>query len=210
MGGQAVASRRDEELRRRLERAAEIRAGGVAQSPEEAEELAREEELNRKRRGVESARRADYLVRDAIARGEFDHLKYAGKPIPNLDNVNDPDWWLKGLIEREQLTGIGPEALVLRVEDERLDDTLDALHTEQQVRDAVDSFNRRIIEARRQLLGGPPVITKTRDTEGEVRRWHARRAEAAARAARDAEAAAPVERRPWWRRRGGRGDGPRQ
>jgi hypothetical protein len=200
--------RREEELRARLERAAEIRAGGVAQSPEEAAEIEREDELNRRRREVDSARRADYLIRDAMARGEFDHLEYAGKPIPNLDNVTDPDWWLKGLIEREQLTGIGPEALVLRVEDAHFEETLDALHTEQQVRDAVASFNRRIIEARRQLLGGPPVITRTRDADLEARRWHERRAVAAA--LDHDEAAVPEERRPWWRRLGGPGGRRRQ
>jgi hypothetical protein len=189
-----------DELRRRLEHAAELRAGGVAKSPEEAEELAREDELNRKRRQVDSARRADYLIRDAMARGEFDHLEYAGKPIPNLDNVNDPDWWIKGLIQREQLTGLGPEALVLRVEDARLEETLDALATEQQVRDALASFNRRIVEARRQLLGGPPVVTKLRDVEAEIAAWHGRRAAAAA--ARAAEEAHDDAARPpsFWRR----------
>ncbi|MDQ4490601.1 DUF1992 domain-containing protein [Sinomonas sp. ASV486] len=197
-------SRRGEELRRRLEHAAELRAGGVAQGPEEAEEIAREDELKRRRRQVDSARRADYLIRDAMARGEFDHLEYAGKPIPNLDNANDPDWWIKGLIQREQLTGLGPEALVLRVEDERLEATLDALHTEGQVRESLEAFNRRVIEARRQLLGGPPVITKTRDIEAEVRAWHERRTVAAAARAEE-EAHDDAARPPsFWRRLVGR------
>lgn len=203
-----MGGRGEEELRRRIERAAELRAGRIAHTPEEAEELEREDELNRKRREIDAARRADYLVRDAMARGEFDHLKYAGKPIPNLDNVNDPDWWLKGLIQREQLTGLGPEALVLRVEDDRLESTLDALYTEQQVRDSLKGFNRRIIEARRQLLGGPPVITRPRDVEREVALWHERRAAAEA-AARALEQADDGARRPppFWRRWFGRGAG---
>lgn len=203
-----MGSRREEELRRRLEHAAELRAGGAVQSPEEAEEVAREDELNRKRRQIDSARRADYLIRDAMARGEFDHLKYAGKPIPNLDNANDPDWWLKGLIQREQLTGLGPEALVLRVEDSRLEATLDALHTERQVRESLEAFNKRVVEARRQLLGGPPVITKTRDVEAEVRAWHERRMAAeATRAAENAHNDEDGARLPpFWRRWfGGRG-----
>ena len=203
-----MGGRGEEELRRRMERAAELRAGRLAQSPEEAEEIERDDELNRRRREVDPARRADYLLRDAIARGEFDHLKYAGKPIPNLDNVNDPDWWLKGLIQREQLTGLGPEALVLRVEDARLESTLDALYTEQQVRDSLEAFNRRVIEARRQLLGGPPVITKTRDVEREVALWHERRAaaEAAARALEQADDG-DDRRPPFWRRWFGRATG---
>ncbi|WP_460990355.1 DnaJ family domain-containing protein [Sinomonas soli] len=202
-----MGGRGEEELRRRMERAAELRAGRIAHTPEEAEEIEREDELNRRRREVDPARRADYLLRDAIARGEFDHLQYAGKPIPNLDNVNDPDWWLKGLIQREQLTGLGPEALVLRVEDARLESTLDALYTEQQVRDSLEAFNRRIIEARRQLLGGPPVITKTRDVDREVALWHERRAaEAAAHAADEADDAGNRPP-PAWRRWFGRGRG---
>ena len=196
-----MGSRDEEEQRERLERLAGLRAGGRAQSPEEAEELAREDELNRRRREVDSARRADYLIREAMARGEFDHLEYAGKPIPNLDNVNDPDWWIKGLIQREQLTGLGPEALLLRVEDRRLADTLDALPTEKQVREAVESFNRRVIEARRQLLGGPPVVTRTRDLESEVLAWRARRVAAAAAARAESEAQdAGTGLPPRWRR----------
>ena len=42
-------------------------------------------------------------------------------------------------------------------------------------RDAVEAFNRRIVEARRQLRGGPPVITPTRDIDTETRRWRERR-----------------------------------
>ncbi|GAB4099676.1 DUF1992 domain-containing protein [Sinomonas halotolerans] len=192
----------DDERRRRLERAASLRAAGAPLRPEEAAELEREDELNARRREVDPVRRADYLIRDAMARGDFDNLSYAGKPIPGLENVNDPDWWIKGLIEREQLTGIGPEALVLRTEDARMEATLDALHTELQVREALEAFNRRVIEARRQLLGGPPVVTRLRDVEEEVRAWRARRAarEAAAAAAEDDdEAAAREGRRPWWR-----------
>ncbi|MFD1212107.1 DUF1992 domain-containing protein [Arthrobacter sp. GCM10027362] len=185
--------RANDEYERRLERAAELRAFGAGGGDEPGDE-----ETRRKMRQVDNAARADYLIRDAIARGEFDNLKYAGKPIPGLGEKYDPDWWIKGLIQRENLTGLGPKAILLRKEDAELDDQLDALYTEKQVRETVEDFNARVIDARRQLLGGPPVITKTRDVDGEVARWQERRA---ARAA----AAAPAEpepetRRSWWRR----------
>ena len=34
-------------------------------------------------------------IRDAIARGEFDKLPSAGRPIPDLDRQYDPAWWAR-------------------------------------------------------------------------------------------------------------------
>ena len=173
MGGRGA-----EAYKKRLEQAARLKAAGT---PENAgyklpEGLggAEEDELEAKRRKVSAADKADYLIRDAMNRGDFDNLRYAGKPIPGLDDP-DPDWWLKRLIKRENISGLGPPALLLRVEDEEFDARLDRLPSERQVRDAVADFNTRVIEARRQLLGGPPVVTKLRDEEAEVRGWRQRR-----------------------------------
>ncbi len=133
-------------------------------------------------------------IQQAIRRGEFDDLPGAGKPIPGLGESHDPDWWIRRKIESEKLTGLGPPALMLRVEDRELDSKLDELHHEHDVREALEDFNRRVIEARRQLLGGPPVVTPTRDVDAEVRAWRDRRAARAAQAqaeeddARDAAA----------------------
>jgi hypothetical protein len=149
---------------------------------------------------------ADELVRQAMARGEFDDLPLTGKPIPGLTGRHDPDWWLKAFIEREQITGVLPEALQLRKDDGELDDRLDREHLEEPVRRIVEEFNARIVAARRQLLGGPPVVTPTRDVEVEVTRWRDRRRAraSAARAADDADAAARLTARDrrgrWWRR----------
>lgn len=116
----------------------------------------------------------DVLVDQAIARGEFDHLPLAGKPLPNLGR-HDPDWWLKAYVERERITGVLPEALQLRADAERLHDRLDKMRSEARVREALTEFNRRIVDARRQLLGGPPVVTPLRDVEAEVAAWRDRR-----------------------------------
>ncbi len=99
----------------------------------------------------------------------------AGKPLPHLGRPSDPDWWIKGLIERENITGIAPAPFLLRKEDAVLDQLLDAQRSEREVRTTVEDFNRRVIEARRQLLGGPPVVTPTRDVDTEVARWRSRR-----------------------------------
>src|SRR5690606_20219089 len=107
----------------------------------------------------------------AIRRGEFDDLPGAGKPIEGLGTHHDPDWWIRRKIERENLSGLGPPALMLRVEDRELDDELDRLGREDDVRTVLEDFNRRVIEARRQLLGGPFVITETRDVDAEIAAW---------------------------------------
>ncbi len=190
---------RDRGARRRLERAAELRAARYSGrlTPEETAAAAADDELQEKRRKVDSASRADYLVRDAMAHGKFDNLKYAGKPIPGLGDSYDPDWWVKGLIQREHLSGLGPEAILLRSEDAGLDAVLDEQSTEERVRAVLEDFNARVVNARRQLQGGPPVITKTREVAVELDRWRARRAAAAA--AQPPPEPPPAS--PWWRRR---------
>lgn len=144
----------------------------------------------------------DQQIRAAMERGEFDDLPGRGKPLGDLGSPYDRDWWLKKLIEREHITGVLPPALQLRKEDAELDGVLDRETSEQSVRRTVEDFNRRVVEARRQLQGGPPVVTPTRDLDVEVTRWRERRAlrrQQAAEAARVA-ADAPAPRR-WWRRR---------
>ena len=157
----------------------------------------------RDRRLEYQARWVDLQVQRAIERGEFDNLPGTGKPIPDLDTTHDPDWWLKRFIEREQITGVLPPALSLRVEDAKLNDILDAQSSERRVRELLDDFNARIVSARRQLQGGPPVITPTRDVDAEVAAWRLRR-----QARRDQERPphSGTRRSPgrpnrrWWRR----------
>lgn len=158
----------------------------------------------REKRLANQAQWVELQVQQAMRRGDFDNLPGAGKPIPDLDAPHDPDWWLKRLIERERITGVLPPALALRTEDARMDQTLDHETTADGVRRVVDDFNARIIEARRQLQGGPPVITPLRDIDHEIARWNERRAARVARQKavmeqirRDEAASTPP---PWWRR----------
>lgn len=141
------------------------------------------------------------MVQLAIRRGEFDDLPGAGKPLDGLGTHHDPDWWIRRKIENENLSGLGPPALTLRVEDRELDAELDQLGREEDVRGVLEDFNRRVIGARRQLLGGPPVVTQPRDVDAEVVAWRARRAarQADARAETPADAE-PRRGRRWWRR----------
>ena len=122
--------------------------------------------------------RAQYVeiqVQQAMRRGDFDDLPGAGKPIADLHEAYDPNWWIRRKIERERLTGLGPPALTLRTENAALDAQLDALASERQVREVLDDFNSRVVAARRQLQGGPPVVTPTRDVDATVAAWRERR-----------------------------------
>ena len=160
-----------------------------------------EEESAAAKRLEQQALWVDLQVRRAIERGDFDDLPGAGKPL-RLPDRHDPDWWVKQLVEREKITGIAPPAIGLRKEDQELDDVLDREPNEDGVRRVVEDFNRRVVDARRQLTGGPPVVTRTRDPEDEVLAWRARIAARRERNRQLAEAAAPPPqaRRRWWRK----------
>ena len=116
----------------------------------------------------------EIAIQQAMRRGDFDGLPGAGQPLADPSAVRDPDWWIRRKIQREGLTGLAPPALTLRTEDAGLNDRLDALTTEVAVREVIVAFNTRVREARRQLLGGPPVVTSPRDVEAEIAAWRQR------------------------------------
>ena len=109
----------------------------------------------------------DRQIREAQERGEFDDLPGAGKPLEGLGTDPDPDWWVKRLVEREQISVL-PPALELRKEDAELELRLDRITAESEVREELEGFNARVRRARMQLLGGPPVITPERDVETDL------------------------------------------
>jgi hypothetical protein len=185
-----------------LDRALEARSAGEV-VPAEANDASAEPEpaVSAAPTAVDRAAYVETAIQQAIRRGEFDNLPGAGKPLPGLNGRHDPDWWIRRKIESEQLTGLGPPALTLRTEDAVLDDRLDGMHREQDVRAAIDDFNLRVKEARRQLLGGPPVVTRLRDPDSTVRAWRERRLERARRAAEEQERQRDEARGLGWRER---------
>lgn len=136
-------------------------------------------------------------LRVAMERGDFDDLPGAGKPIEGLGDSHDPDWWLKRLVEREKIAVL-PFSVQLRHEDAALDERLDAIAFEEEVRRVVVDFNERVVAARYRAPEGPPLVTMPRDVDETVAAWAQRRAER--RAARAAAAPAPEPRRRWWQR----------
>ncbi len=200
---------REIEEERRLRRARITAATGQAPEPEPTEvDTEPDDEDAAAQRMEQRTLWVEMQVRKAMERGDFDDLPGAGKPIKGLGSTHDPDWWVKNLVERERITGVLPPALALRKEDAELDSTLDRETTEDGVRRVVGEFNRRVVEARRQLQGGPPVITPTRDDEAEVAAWRSRRDQRREAQRRGLEAPAasdvPPRRqapgRRWWHR----------
>ena len=144
-------------------------------------------------------------IREAQERGEFDDLPGAGKPLKDLGDTDDPMWWLRRFVEREQLdlTAALPPALQLRKEAAAFPGSLADLRTEEAVREVLEDFNRRV---RRDRLrppdpGMPQLLAPTVDVEELVEQWRELRA-----ASHPAVVDPPVTtgearpRRRWWRR----------
>ncbi|MDR7253420.1 hypothetical protein J2X46_002405 [Nocardioides sp. BE266] len=170
---------------------------------ESVREVERDERTGRSAAAARIQQQASWVdlqVRQAMERGEFDNLPGEGKPIEDLGVEHDPDWWLKKLVERENIALL-PPAIALRKEDAELDARLDAIPAESEVRRELADFNRRVVETRRQLQGGPPVVTPTRDVDDEVAAWRDRRTALieAQRAARAVRPPSP-QKRSWWYR----------
>lgn len=199
----SARDRKRHEYRLRLETEAAAQGQARDRADAEPDEAPDEAAASRQRRRAHQPAWVEIQIQQAMRDGEFDNLPGAGKPIPGIDRPHDPDWWLKRLIEREKISVL-PPALALRTEDARLDEVLDRESVEAGVRRVIDDFNARVIDARRQLQGGPPVITPLRDADAEVDAWTQRRADkVAAQKRRLAElraeerAATPPA---WWRR----------
>ena len=113
----------------------------------------------------------DRQIREAQERGEFDNLPGAGRPIPGLKDRPDPNWWVKGLIERERLSPPLPPALALRREVEQLPSTLADVRDEVAAREIVEDLNQRILEFRRRPSERVPLFVATVDAEAVLDRW---------------------------------------
>jgi hypothetical protein len=184
---------------------------GDAESPDRTPEL--DERTGRAAAAQRMQRPNEYVnlqIERAMARGEFDNLPGAGKPIEGLGAQHDPDWWLKKLIEREKISVL-PPALQLRKDDAELDARLDRHTAESEVRRMLEDFNARVMHARYTPVDGPPLVTMPREVDAEVDAWRERRlarrrAAEAERAAAAAERAQPPARgterprRRWFRR----------
>ena len=117
----------------------------------------------------------DKQIREATERGEFDNLPGSGKPLPDRNELYDEDWWLKQWIAREGITGDTalPTTLRLLREIEDIQKAAARKTSERDVRDLVDDLNRRIVDAIRGHVDGPPVPLRRVDADAVVRGWRA-------------------------------------
>lgn len=150
----------------------------------------------------------DRQIREAQERGEFDNLPGAGKPLGNLGDPNDPDWWVRRYVEREKLdiSGALPSPLLLRKEAASFPESLADVRTEAEAREILEDFNRRVKADRlRPAVGNlPALISRTVDVDEIVEQWRGLRTEIERRR-RAASPPPSAPRRRWWLRRKGLG-----
>ncbi|WP_155373578.1 DnaJ family domain-containing protein [Catellatospora vulcania] len=117
----------------------------------------------------------DKQIREAQERGEFDDLPGAGKPLPGAGETLPDDWWLRDLVQRENLSAAIPATLLLRRDVEDLPEAVAKKTSEQAVRTYIAELNVRIVRAHRGELAGPAVALALVDADAAVRQWRARR-----------------------------------
>ena len=115
------------------------------------------------------------LVRRAQEEGDFSQLPGAGKPLPCLTEPYEPDWWLKKLIQREELSLLPPALELLRKVESELAKIRD-LSDESQVRARLVALNREIAKVNARAAEGPPTRLGPLDVDDVVAEWRARRA----------------------------------
>ena len=109
-------------------------------------------------------------IRVAREQGAFDNLPGAGKPLPNLGQEYDPLWWVKQLVQREQISMLPPSLELLRKVERELA-AIEKLHDETTVRHRVAALNAEIAKVNATVVEGPPTRLGTLDVDQIVERW---------------------------------------
>ena len=131
----------------------------------------------RKPPGVDFESWVDKQIRDADARGEFDRLPGAGKPLPSdVESTYDELWWVKRKMAREGLSVLPPTLALRKEAEDALLAAVDA-PTEGAARRIVEQINVKIRDVMFKPPPGPPLGLKPYDVEEVVGRWRERRAE---------------------------------
>ena len=120
----------------------------------------------------------DAQIRVAREQGAFDNLPGAGKPLPNLGQEHDPDWWVKQLVQREQISILPPSLELLRKVETELA-AIEKVHDEATVRGRVAALNAEIAKVNATVLEGPPTRLSTLEVDKVVAKWRRMRTRSA-------------------------------
>jgi DnaJ-like protein len=112
----------------------------------------------------------DAQIRVAREQGAFDNLPGAGKPLPNLGQDYDPDWWVKQLIQREQVSILPPSLELLRKVEKELAE-IGKLPDETTVRSRIAALNAEIAKVNATVMEGPATRLGTLNIDQVVARW---------------------------------------
>ena len=146
----------------------------------------------------------DQAIREAAARGEFDNLPGAGKPIP--PDAGGDDFLRRWAAAEENNQAFLPMSLQLRKEAHDLPQRVARERTPEQVREIVTDLNRRIADEIRVPTSVPALAMRLIDVDQVVADWQAERDQIAAeraaqRPAAEADQGPARVRRRWWTRR---------
>ncbi len=151
----------------------------------------------RKPSGMSFETWVDSQISRAVARGDFDHLPGAGKPLPRRDD-SMVEWVIaKARQENLDVFGMLPPGLALRKEKEDLPRRAALLPSEVAVRALVEDFNDRVRLFWRRPQDPPVVPVGLADAEAVVQEWRRTRPPPAPPQERPPE----PPRRRWWRLR---------
>jgi hypothetical protein len=109
-------------------------------------------------------------IRVAQEQGALDNLPGAGKPLPYVGQEYDPDWWVKQLVRREQISILPPSLELLRKVEKELA-AIEQLRDEATVRHRVSALNVEIAKVNATMVEGPPTRLSTLDVDQVVARW---------------------------------------
>lgn len=118
----------------------------------------------------------DRQIREATERGEFSNLPGEGKPLTDLGRPGeDPDWWARRKLAKEDLRGAMPGPLAVRREKQDILETLADVRDEATARAIVEDLNVRIKQTNLTPIAGRTIITGLLDVEQTLERWRSGR-----------------------------------
>ncbi|WP_181776677.1 DnaJ family domain-containing protein [Amycolatopsis pittospori] len=127
----------------------------------------------RKPTGVSFESWVDRQVGAAQAKGDFDDLPGAGKPLPKTDGKDTALAWVVNKVRTEghDVSALLPPSLAIAKELDDLPDTLARVRREARVREIVEDLNERIRAEHRRPAGGPVLRARPLDVDEAVADW---------------------------------------